>query len=150
MELKIPPLVLLVITGLLMWGVSALSLVSPIESMLLGPMALIVFLIGLGIGLWAAMTFKKANTTVDPRVPEASAKLVCTGIFNLSRNPMYLSMLLELAGLALWLGNPLNVVLLVFFVWYINKFQIAPEERALKAKFADEVQSYHAKVRRWI
>ncbi|MEP5623254.1 MAG: isoprenylcysteine carboxylmethyltransferase family protein, partial [Hyphomicrobiales bacterium] len=67
-----------------------------------------------------------------------------------SRNPMYLGMLLILGGIACYLGNPLNALVLTGFIVIISRVQIKPEERALLAKFGDDYQAYLASVRRWV
>ena len=72
------------------------------------------------------------------------------GVFRLTRNPMYLGMALILAAWALWLGNAGGALLLAGFVAFIGRFQIAPEERALRAHFGEEFDAYARRVRRWI
>jgi protein-S-isoprenylcysteine O-methyltransferase Ste14 len=57
---------------------------------------------------------------------------------------------LILAALAVWLGNLVNVVPLLLFVWYINRFQIIPEEWALKNIFGESYAAYCSRVRRWL
>ncbi len=71
-------------------------------------------------------------------------------MFAISRNPIYLADLLLLAALAVWFGNALNIALLALFVWYINRYQIAPEERALAQLFGEAYAAYRARVRRWL
>ena len=63
---------------------------------------------------------------------------------------MYLGMLLILIGWGIWLGQPLNIVPILLFIWVINEAQIKPEERALREIFGEEYDAYCAKVRRWI
>ena len=150
METKIPPPLLLLATGALMWCLYKFGPVAAYESTLLGPIGLAVFLIGLGIGISGAMTFKKVDTTIDPRNPGEASTLVDSGVFGFTRNPMYLSMVLELAGFAIYLGNPLNLILIVLFFGYITRFQIIPEERALHDKFPEAMADYCSRVRRWV
>ena len=76
--------------------------------------------------------------------------MVRSGIYRVSRNPMYLGFLLALLALAIFLANPLSLVLVPLFVVYMNRFQIGPEERALVALFGQEFASYSLKVRRWL
>ncbi|MOA62140.1 hypothetical protein D3C78_1874670 [compost metagenome] len=71
-------------------------------------------------------------------------------MFARTRNPIYLGDALILLALALGLGNWLNFLLLPLFVWFIGRFQIAPEERALQRLFGDEFLAYCARVRRWV
>jgi protein-S-isoprenylcysteine O-methyltransferase Ste14 len=71
------------------------------------------------------------------------------GIYGYSRNPMYLAMLLCLLAWGLWLGNVFNTLVAAFFVSYMNRFQIVPEERALTRVFGREYQLYCSQVRRW-
>jgi len=94
--------------------------------------------------------FGLARTTVDPLNPEKASTLVVTGIYRWSRNPMYLGILVILCGWGVLLGSFFNLILLAGFVWFINNYQIKPEEQALLALFGDDFQAYMQQVRRWI
>jgi protein-S-isoprenylcysteine O-methyltransferase Ste14 len=76
--------------------------------------------------------------------------LVISGVYRISRNPMYLGMLLFLCAWALYIGNPLSGVGAVLFGVVMNVFQIAPEEKVLSEKFGKAYLDYCSKVRRWI
>jgi protein-S-isoprenylcysteine O-methyltransferase Ste14 len=82
--------------------------------------------------------------------PDAASAVVTGGVFRWSRNPMYLGMLVALAGWAAYLSNALAALLLPAFVAYLNRFQIRPEEQALLARFGPAYSEYMAAVRRWI
>ena len=82
--------------------------------------------------------------------PESASALVVSGIYRLTRNPMYLGFLLILLGWALFLSNGLAVLAVPAFVFYMNRFQIEPEERALAAIFGAEFVAYKSHVRRWL
>ena len=72
------------------------------------------------------------------------------GVYALTRNPMYLGLLLVLTGWAIFLSNVLGFVFLPAFVLYISRFQIAPEERALTSLFGRDFVAYKSRVRRWL
>jgi len=112
--------------------------------------AYLFFLAGLAIEGWSVWLFFRAKTTVNPLKPENSKVLVVTGMYKYTRNPMYLGMLLLLIGWLLWVGNPVGLTMLVFFVWYLTQFQIKPEERALTELFERQYTDYMHKVRRWL
>ena len=76
--------------------------------------------------------------------------LVTGGVFAVTRNAMYLAMLLVIAGLALALRNPLALIGPIPFVGYITVFQIMPEERLLRARFGAVSEEYCQLVRRWV
>jgi protein-S-isoprenylcysteine O-methyltransferase Ste14 len=76
--------------------------------------------------------------------------LVMGGVYRLTRNPMYLAMLVVLAAWALVVSNFAAFLLLPLFVAYLNRFQILPEERALQARFGAEFERYRSSVRRWL
>ncbi|MCY1553776.1 Phospholipid methyltransferase [compost metagenome] len=107
-------------------------------------------LAGAFVALFGVASFRRAKTTVNPTTPGAASALVDSGIYRYSRNPMYLGLLLVLAGWGLWLAHALALLGLPAFVVYMNRFQIAPEERALTAVFGDAFAAYRQKVRRWI
>lgn len=154
LELKIPPLLLMLIFAVLMFGCTHLL---PLWQFI--PVDFVFWRAGLA-GAWCAAgiviallgvtTFRRAQTTVNPLNPQAASQLVQQGIFRNSRNPMYLGMLLVLFGWALWLADVSAFVPLPFFVWYLNQFQIKPEERALTALFGAAFLQYQQKVRRWL
>lgn len=146
----VPPPVVVAIIGVVMWAVGRKLELGKFEAALQAPVAGVLLIVGLSLMIVAVASFIAAKTTVNPLRPSRTSSLVTTGIFRISRNPMYLGDLLVLAALAVWLGNVVNVVLLVFFIWYINRFQIIPEERALTNLFGESYVAYFSRVRRWL
>jgi protein-S-isoprenylcysteine O-methyltransferase Ste14 len=150
LELKIPPPAVALITALLMWLVSRLSptlgFVFPARKVF----ALGLAAIGVSIAISGALTFRRAHTTINPMKPESSSALVNWGVYKVTRNPMYLGLLLVLTGWAIFLSNPLAFLFPPAFVLYLNLFQIAQEERALTALFGQAFVAYQSRVRRWL
>lgn len=150
LELQIPPLVLLLVFAAAMW---ALSAVMPGARFALPGAAWIAAGLGAGgavIALLGVSMFRSAGTTVDPRTPHATKRMVRHGVYRLSRNPMYLGFALVLTGWALFLSHTAAVMLVPVFILYIDRFQIAPEEQFMIDRFGDEHRDYAAGVRRWI
>lgn len=87
---------------------------------------------------------------MNPIKPMATSSLVTSGVFRLTRNPMYLSLLLYLLAWAAYLSNVLALLFAPVFMLYINEFQIKPEERALSSLFGPEYAAYKERVRRWL
>ncbi|MDP5143658.1 isoprenylcysteine carboxylmethyltransferase family protein [Rheinheimera baltica] len=150
LELKIPPVVLVALFALAMWLVSQLlpALALPLRWRLV--LAGIFSIAGIAVALSGVLAFRRANTTVDPRVPEQSSSLVIRGIYRYSRNPMYVGFLLLLLAWVCFLMNMAALALLPLFIWYMNRFQITPEERFLLQKFGADYQAYIKQVRRWL
>lgn len=98
-------------------------------------------------GVWA---FHRARTTVNPLAPAHASALVTGGVYRLTRNPMYLGMLLVLLGWAVWLGNAAALLGLPLSVVALGVLQIGPEERILRARFGEAYVRYAARVRRWL
>jgi len=98
----------------------------------------------------ATYLFIQARTTVNPTTPKNSSNLITNGIFQYTRNPMYLGLLLCLIGWSLWLENIITIGGAVVFYWYINKHQIPFEEVALAEKFTEKFQQFCEKTRRWL
>jgi protein-S-isoprenylcysteine O-methyltransferase Ste14 len=150
LELKVPPLALALVFAAAMWLAStqlpALAIALPWR------LELAIILSGAGIlfilaGVYA---FRKARTTVNPTKPDAATSVVTSGIYRISRNPMYVGFLLMLAGWAVHLSHALPFLFLPAFVLYMNRFQISPEERALSATFGVRYETYLHAVRRWL
>jgi protein-S-isoprenylcysteine O-methyltransferase Ste14 len=105
---------------------------------------------GIGIAVAAFGRFKRARTTVNPREPQTASSLVTGGVFGISRNPMYLGLLLILIGWALGLGTASPWLVPPLFVIVVSVLQIIPEEQALEKLFGKDYLQYRQRVARWI
>lgn len=150
MKLKTPPLLVTILTALAMWifarFLPELSVFMPWSNVT----TIVLGVIGTLVLFLSFITFQRADTTVDPRYPGHSSSLVTTGIYQYTRNPMYLGMVIWLMAWAFYLQNAFSFILIFGFVGYMNKYQIEPEEEALKKKFSNKYSNYRSKVRRWI
>lgn len=102
------------------------------------------------LALTAMVTMRRARTTINPLDPGRASQLVTGGVFRLSRNPIYVSLLFLLLAYAIRLDSPAVWIAPVFFVLYVTRFQIQPEERALQAKFGEAYAAYRQRTRRWL
>lgn len=150
MHIKIPPPVMLLLSGVLMWLISHSAFAGPVAFPFALPLSLLLAATGIAVAASAIRRFRKASTTVNPLQPETATALVDRGIFARSRNPMYLGLLLVLSGWGVWLQSLTNLIVLAGFVLFITEFQIKPEERALQNVFGQAYADYAARVRRWI
>lgn len=150
LEKRIPPLLLVVIFGAAMWVVASLTPPLGIHGAILNVIAIVVFGLGTLFPVAGVVAFRQAQTTVDPRTPEASSALVSSGVYQYSRNPMYVGFAFWLLAWAIFLGSGWALLGVVGFVLYMNRFQIAPEERALRELFGDTFRDYEQRVRRWL
>jgi len=150
LELLVPPPVIMLLTGLVMWMLAGLvpALGVPWGGSLAA--GAVIALLGLASGLAGPIPVGRARTPADPRRPARASTLVTAGIYGYSRNPMYLGVLLILIGWAVYLGNVLSGLCALGFVAYISRFQILPEERLLQEKFGEDFLAYKSAVRRWL
>jgi protein-S-isoprenylcysteine O-methyltransferase Ste14 len=150
LELKVPPVAQVIIIAIVMYGVAKIMPGLQFSSNGSNVLAIGLSIMGLSSGVMGVVQFKKAQTTVNPHTPEKSTNLVTRGIYQYTRNPMYLGLVLILLGWAFYLSHFLPFVLLPVFMIYMTRFQIQPEERIMTQKFGREYQAYLASVRRWI
>jgi protein-S-isoprenylcysteine O-methyltransferase Ste14 len=152
LELKIPPVALTVLTAIGMWVTAAAfpALDVPLPPLWGAGAGVLLVAAGVWFALAGIGEFRRAATTVNPLSPEASAHLVTGGVYCYSRNPMYLGMLLGLTGWAVALAHLTAPLWLMLYAAYMNRFQIAPEERALEARFGPVFADYRRRVRRWL
>jgi len=150
LELKIPPPVVTLLIAVVMWlvyrAVPSLTFVLPAHGLLV----IILVVAGFSTSISGVVTFRHARTTVNPTKPALSSSLVTWGIYAITRNPMYLGLLMILSGWAIFLSNALAFLFLPVFVLYINRYQIKPEERTLTGLFGEDYVAYQRRVRRWI
>lgn len=147
---RIPPplvaLVLLPCMWLLSWVPPGIGVGLPARLALAAGVALA----GLCFSLAGVHAFRRARTTVNPLRPEQASALVTTGVYRITRNPMYVGMALVLLAWAVLLASPVALAGPAAFIAYMNRFQIGPEEQALDALFGPDYAAYRSRVRRWL
>ena len=149
LKLKIPPPVYMLLMAGLMWF---LDEALPVTELVPSPwnkfgfLPIIFALLADGMSL---MQFFRVHTTVNPVHPEKTKKLVTTGMYQITRNPMYVGLLLLLIGWAILLGSLSPFLLLPIFILIITTQQIIPEEKNLEEKFGQQYCDYKKSVNRW-
>lgn len=108
----------------------------------------ILFLGGLSLGMPAFRGMLKARTSPNPHRPTNA--LVFDGTYRITRNPMYLSMLIIYAGLSIFFQNPWFILFLPILAWMFTVWVIVPEEKYLEQKFGAQYLDFKTRVRRWI
>ena len=150
LELKIPPLALGAVfaVAIVAFGYFVPFANAPFPSH--RTVAIALLLLGIAVGIAGIVQFRIARTSVNPMVPTRASSMVVSGVFRLSRNPMYLGMALALLGLSAWRSSIPGYALVPLFCLYMTEFQIKPEERVLMARFGDAFAAYRVRVRRWV
>jgi protein-S-isoprenylcysteine O-methyltransferase Ste14 len=133
-----------------MWGIAAVVPSIAVDFLPRLLAAVLVAFCGTLVSLAGVVAFSRAHTTVNPLHPDTTTTLVQSGVYRLTRNPMYVGMLLFLLGWGFYLANVASLLGIALFILYMNRYQIAPEERALTGLFGQEYSNYMARVRRWL
>lgn len=150
LELRVPPVIVFILSAFLMWGAARLIPAWRFDLPWRGPLSALFIFIGILLGLKGLSAFHRVRTTSNPVRPDDASSLVTSGVYRITRNPMYLGLLFLLAAWALRISNGVSLLLLPAFVIYMTRFQIIPEERALASKFGESFDSYRRSVRRWL
>ena len=142
-----PPILVIILTSLVYFSSTKLELIYlPYRQIV----SVIILIIGLIVIVSPVVDFIKSKTTVNPVKFKNVNRLVTTGIYRYSRNPMYLGMILLIISTTVYYLNFMSVFSpLIFYIW-INKFQISREEIFLEDKFGNEYLKYKSETRRWI
>ena len=146
--LKIPPpllVLILVVSNYFLSKKIGLILISNQKLI-----SFIIFLIGVIILINPIVKFIKSKTTIDPIKFKKVNKLITSGIYKYSRNPMYLGLLMIVISTSILYLNIFSIATPMLFYFWINRFQIKREEVFLTEKFGKEFLLYKAKTRRWI
>jgi protein-S-isoprenylcysteine O-methyltransferase Ste14 len=94
------------------------------------------------------ITFKRAGTNVNPH--KSTLKIVTNGPYRITRNPMYLGMVLFQIGLGLTMANPWAAPAAIL-LWAALHFGVVLKEEAyLTAKFGDDYTTLLTTTRRWV
>lgn len=126
------------------WALPLVDLAGPV----LRGLGALCSLGGVALIVWSGMWFMRKKTTIEPH--ETPTVLIVEGPYRLSRNPIYLGMVIILIGVALWQGALSGLVLPVIFILLISKRFIEPEEAALRSEFGAAAETFMASTRRWL
>ncbi len=111
------------------------------------PVGVILIATGVTLVIRARRELARYRQPTDPGRP--TSQVVTTGVFSISRNPLYLGGICVLLGIALAAHLPWFFVLLIPALVACHYVLIAPEEKYLSAKFGEEYRAYTASVHRW-
>lgn len=150
LELKVPPLVVFLLTGALMWALARWVPHADVSVPGGVIVASLLVLAGVALAVSAIRRFRQHDTTVHPTKPEEASTIVTTGIYRFTRNPMYLALALVLTAWGIKLGNASSLACVPLFIAYMTRFQIKPEERTLRSLFGAPYNEYLNTVRRWL
>lgn len=142
--IDVPPIWLLAFSIVVYW----LGQFAPVHIARLPLMGAGLIVVGLVLIVLAVVEMRKMRTTVIPHMKPR--QLVNSGIFSLSRNPIYLGDALILAGFCLRWGAPYALILVPVFMWVITIRFIKAEEQRLTAAFGPGFETYRKKTRRWL
>ena len=145
--ITLPPLVYLagLLLGLLIHYFSPVRFLEESVSTWVG---ILLILVSMTIGLLALLAFQRAGTS--PHLHKPTTAIVTDGIYQLSRNPMYVSLSVFYLGLACWINSLWILLLIVPVLMVVEWGIIKREEQYLEQKFGDEYLRYKSQVRRWI
>ena len=142
-----PPLVVLILVISTFFSSKKIDLIQiPFQNLI----SIFILSIGILILLNPVLKFKKSKTTINPIKFKKVNKLVTSGIYKYSRNPMYLGLLMIVVSSSIFYLNIYSILTPLFFYLWINRFQIKREEVFLTEKFGEDYLSYKKKTRRWI
>lgn len=128
-----------------------LHYIMPIKRIIQPPantIGLLLIVIGLGLNVWSSQILRESKTSIAYQ--DASDHLVLEGPFRFSRNPIYLSGIILLFGIALLLGSLITFVFPTVLLLILEWLYIPIEERMLEDTFGSSYLDYKTRVRRWI
>ena len=150
LEHLIPPPLLMIATAVAMWAEARWQPATPLPSAWRHLGAISFSAVALIFGSSGIRAFLLAHTTINPVRIEEASRLVTSGIYRVTRDPMYVGLTAVLFAWAFWLGGVWSFLGPVAFAFFMQRFQILPEERMLQSKFGREYEIYRQQVRRWL
>jgi protein-S-isoprenylcysteine O-methyltransferase Ste14 len=147
--LKLPPPIWALAYVVIAYGLSRLPGEDPIPYLPGIPFAVVLIVAGVALSVSAAALFRREGTELNP-ASATNKKLVMSGPFRFTRNPMYLGLVLVALGIAFWVGAwPMFLAPIATFAT-ANWAHIPFEEAKMRRQFSSDFESYAQKARRWI
>lgn len=150
LTLKVPPPIAAAIVAGIMRLISSATVTLASPTTVRISVVAFIAIAATGFSLAGAIALRQAKTTINPTKPENASSLVVSGVYRITRNPMYVGLLLMLVAWCILLSAPWAIAGPVVFFLYIGKFQIEPEEQVMSQKFGADYLAYKVRVRRWL
>ena len=146
---NLPPPIWTLIYLLVAAGLSALAGWPRAPGLPIVWLGVVLVILGIALSVTAAGLFRRVGTELNPTSP-ANAKLVTSGPFRLTRNPMYLSLVIASLGIAIWIGAwPMFLAPIATFAT-ANWVHIPFEEAKMRRQYGEAYDAYTQRVRRWL
>ncbi len=146
---KLPPPVWTLVYLAIAAAISALSGWPRLPGLPIGWLGALLVVLGVVLSVTAALLFRREGTELNP-ISATNSKLVTSGPFRFTRNPMYLSLLIVSLGVAIWIGAwPMLLAPLATFAT-ANWVHIPFEEEKMRRQYGEAFDAYTRKVRRWV
>lgn len=150
LELKIPPPIVMIIFLVPVYYLDSIGVGAYIQPEIIALLYILPMLAGVTVAAIGIIEFNKKKTTINPHKPQETSALVTSGIYQFTRNPMYVGLSLIFLGVVLKIANLYGFVGVILYMLYLTRFQIAPEERTIEKMFGEEYLTYKKQVRRWL
>ena len=147
--LKIPPPIWGIVFLIGFYVLSGFASLQSLPDWSNKPLGVVLMVLGFTPAVIAVAQFRRAGTQVRPD-SQTNNKLIITGLYRWTRNPMYLAMIIITLGAAFWFGRPL-MFLSPLLVFMLTNFLFIPfEEEKMRRQFGEQFDAYAKRVRRWI
>jgi len=146
---KLPPPIWALAYLLVGASISYLTGWSRVPGLPLVPLGLLLVAIGIGVAFSAALIFRREGTELNP-TSTVNRKLVTSGPFAYSRNPMYLGLVTVTLGIAFWVGAWSMFLAPIATFATANWVHVPFEEAKMRRQFGAAFDAYASKVRRWL
>ena len=146
--LKLPPPVWAIAYMLIAVGTSRLIGAQAVPGLAIIPLAVLLIIVGIVLAVSSVMLFRREGTEINP-TSATNRRLVTSGPFRFTRNPMYLSLVLITLGIAFWTGAWLMFLAPAATFATANWVHIPFEEAKMHRQFGKDFEAYTGLVRRW-
>ena len=147
--LKLPPPIWALVYVLIAVAISWFFSWSKVPGFPLAPLGISLVAISWILPVWAIVLFRREGTEIEPTSP-TNRKLITSGPYQFTRNPMYLGLVILTLGIAIWIGAwPMFGAPVALFAT-ANWVHVPFEEAKMRRQFGAAYDNYVARVRRWI
>ena len=149
LERRVPPVAIFFISAAFIYFAARKPALAILPELIRNFLGVGLFVGGFILILRAIILFRKHRTTISPTRKANETSLLTDDVFAYSRNPIYLGMFVILLSFCFFTGSLHTLIGPGFFLFFIDRFQIGAEEKALAKRFPEAFEAYKKRTRRW-